>query len=401
MPPSDTPGSDLYDWLAEAGLSNKPLKEVLEGFCAQINDSGIDLSRALIATAALDPSIRAQSLTWEREGGTQHANFPHGESSIAWRDGPLAMMIRTGTGMLRRHLDQPLAADDFLLFSELKDQGLTDWVAFAHWFHWDAEHIEGGGMGMVSSWATRNPEGFSEAQMAYLRPRVRALAATVKSLVVVESACDVLSAYVGEDAGHRVMRGAITRGSVDNVRAVLMFADLRGFTRYSAEQPIDETLATLNDSFDCVGEAIAAQGGQILKFMGDGVLAIFLLDQDQPDETVAHKAITAAIEAQRLLTAAALPLALDIALHVGTVNYGNIGTSRRLDFTVIGQAVNEVARMESLCGALGESSLVSGDLAALLPQNAERLRPLGPQALRGLANRMNVYAISAAPPSAS
>ena len=392
MPQPDNPGSDIYDWLAEAGLSNTPLKDLLQGFCERLNQQGIDLSRGLIAMASLHPAIRARSLTWSRGEGTHEAHFPHGESSLAWRQGPLAMMIRTGTGHMRRRLADPLAEDDYDLFRELKEQGLTDWLALTHMFHWDAEHIEGGGMGMVSSWATRDPAGFSDAQIAFLRPRVRALAAAVKSLVVVESACNVLSAYVGEDAGHRVMRGAITRGSVDNVRAVLMFADLRGFTRYSAEQPIDMTLATLNDSFDCVGEAIEAQGGQILKFMGDGVLAIFLLDQNQPDDIVAQNAITAAIEAQRLLAAAALPLALDIALHVGTVNYGNIGTARRLDFTVIGQAVNEVARMESLCGQLREPILISRPLAALLAANQTRLRPLGLQALRGLA-AMEVFGL--------
>jgi adenylate cyclase len=385
--------SDLYAWLAEASLRGAPLKEVMEGFCAEINAAGIDLTRALVATAALDPSIRAQSLTWEREGGPQLASFPHGESSIAWQQGPLVMMIRSGTSMLRRRLGQPLASDDYALFAELKEQGFTDWVAYAHWFHWEAEHIEGGGMGMVSSWATRDPAGFSDAQLDFLRPRVGALAATVKSLVVVESACNVLSAYVGEDAGHRVMRGAITRGSVTDVRAVLLFGDLRGFTRYSAEQPIDVTLETLNRSFDCVGEAIAAQGGQILKFMGDGVLAIFLLDQGTPDVIVADRAITAAVEAQRLLGAADLPLSLDIALHVGHVNYGNIGTARRLDFTVIGQAVNEVARMESLCGQLGEPILISGPLADLAMGSKKRLRSLGSQALRGLDGKMPLYGL--------
>lgn len=240
----------------------------MEGFCAEVNAAGLDLTRALIATAALDPSIRAQSLTWERDGGSQMASFPHGESSIAWQQGPLVMMIRSGTSMLRRRLGQPLASDDYALFAELKAQGFTDWVAYAHWFHWEAEYIEGGGMGMVSSWATRDPAGFSEAQLDFLRPRVGALAATVKSLVVV-----------------------------------------------------------------------------------------------------------------------------DIALHVGHVNYGNIGTARRLDFTVIGQAVNEVARMESLCGQLGEPILISGPLADLAMGRKKRLRSLGSQALRGLDGKMPLYGL--------
>lgn len=392
--------TDLFAWLAEASLRSLPLKELVDGFCAEINRLGFGIDRVALATAALDPSIRAQALTWEREQGPYLATFPHGESNLAWRQGPLAMMIRTHTGVLRRRLSEPLANDDYTLFAELKEQGFTDWVAYAHMFHWEADHVEGGGMGMVSAWSTKTPAGFSDEQLSFLRPRVRALAAAVKSLVIVDSACSILSAYVGDDAGQRVLRGAVTRGSVIETRAVLMFADLTGFTRYSAEQPIDVTLETLNRSFDCVGAAIEGHGGQILKFIGDGVLAVFLLDQGRADADVATGAVDAAQEAQRLLAKARLPLKLDIALHVGRVSYGNIGTARRLDFTVIGRAVNEVARMEPLCGTLGEPILVSEALAVLLPDKAKRLRPLGSQALRGLGE-MEVFGLSAAPPSAS
>jgi adenylate cyclase len=386
------PDSSLFTWLAEASLRGMPLKELVDGFCTEINASGFKIDRIVIATAALDPSIRAQSLTWESGQGAYLATFPHGESNLTWRQGPLAMMIRTHTGVLRRRLAEPLADDDYALFAELKEQGFSDWVAYAHMFHWEAEHVEGGGMGMVSAWSTRDPTGFSEAQLTFLRPHVRALAAAVKSLVIVDSACSILSAYVGEDAGQRVLRGAVTRGSVTETRAVLMFADLTGFTRYSAEQPIDATLDTLNRSFDCVGAAIEGHGGQILKFIGDGVLAVFLLDQGRDDGDVATGAVGAAEEAQRLLAKAQLPLKLDIALHVGRVSYGNIGTARRLDFTVIGRAVNEVARMEPLCGQLREPILISADLARLLPPNAKRLRPLGSQALRGLGE-MDVFGL--------
>ncbi len=384
--------ADLYAWLAEASLRGLPQKELIDGFCAKLNSLGCNIDRVTIATAALDPSIRAQSLTWSRAQGAVLATFPHGEAALAWRQGPLAMMIRSHVSVMRRRLAAPLAPDDYALFAELKDQGFTDWIAFTHMFHWAADHIEGGGMGMVSAWSTRNPAGFSDGQLLFLRPCVEALAAAMKSLVIVDSACSILSAYVGEDAGQRVLRGAVTRGSVTETRAVLMFADLTGFTRYSAEQPIDVTLETLNRSFDCVGAAIDGYGGQILKFIGDGVLAVFLLDQGRLDADVAMGAVDAAQEAQRLLAQAQLPLGLDIALHVGRVSYGNIGTARRLDFTVIGRAVNEVARLEPLCGALGEPIVISSDLARLLPPNAKRLRPLGPQALRGL-DMMDVFGL--------
>jgi len=387
----------IHTWLAEAALAGMPLKELVGGFCERLNALGFNLARAVIATAALDPSIRAQSLTWERDEGAYLASFPHGEASLAWRQGPLAQMARNRIGMMRQRLTDPAMTGEFALFAELKEMGLTDWVAYAHLFQWNVQHIEGGEMGVLSSWATMHRQGFSDHQVDLLRPLVRSLAAAIKSLMVVESACNVLSAYVGKDAGLRVLRGAITRGSVEEVRAVLMFADLRGFTRYSAEQPIDATLTTLNSSFDCVGDAIEAHNGQILKFMGDGVLATFMLDQDQPDAVTAGRAIDAALDAQARLAVSNLPLALDIALHVGTVHYGNIGTSRRLDFTVIGQAVNEVARLESLCSTLGESILVSGELARLAAKNAVHLKSLGPQSLRGLTGKMEVFGLTPSP----
>ncbi len=391
---------DLYAWLAEAGLRSIPITELLDGFCAGLGLEDIPVERVTIAMATLDPSVRAQSLIWERGKGSLLETFPHGESNEAWRESPLAMMVRSHTGALRRRLIDPLVSDDFPLFSELKEQGFTDWTAFIDLFHWEADHVEGGGMGMVSSWMTQAPSGFSEAQLQRLRPRIQALAAAVKSLVAIESACNILSTYVGEDAAQRVLRGAVTRGSVTQTLAVLMFADLAGFTRYSAEQPIDMTLDTLNRSFDCVGIAIEKHGGEILKFIGDGVLAVFMLDESRSNEEVAAGAVDAAEEAQRLLAQADLPLDLDIALHVGRVSYGNIGTARRLDFTVIGRAVNEVARMEPLCGLLDEPILISAPLANLLPGKAKRLRSLGSQALRGL-DKMEVFGLTAAPPSAS
>lgn len=384
---------DLYAWLADATLRSLPIGEVVPGFCERLTSLGFPLERTMIATAALDPNVRAQSFIWHRTNTVEHTAFPHGETALVWQQSPMAMMLRTHTGMLRRRLDGT-GPDDYALFAELTAEGHTDWVAYANMFHWTVEHIEGGEMGVLSSWTTKHPDGFSEAQLELLRPLVNALAATIKALVVVESACNVLSAYIGKDAGERVLRGSITRGSVTEVRAVLMFADLRGFTRFSAEQPTDVTLATLNRSFDCVGDSIGPRGGEILKFIGDGVLVVFMLDGETPDATVADRAIDAAIDAQMRLKFSGAPLSLDIALHVGTVSYGNIGTNSRLDFTVIGQAVNEVARIESLCGSLGEPILVSGELAGMAAKSATRLKPLGPQTLRGLINRIDVFALA-------
>jgi adenylate cyclase len=172
-----------------------------------------------------------------------------------------------------------------------------------------------------------------------------------------------------------------------------MMADVKGFTRLSNERPIEEVLARLNATFDVVADEVGARGGHILKFMGDGVLAIFLLD-GRPAETVAAAALAAAEAVQGRLPAG---VALDIGLHVGDVQYGNIGAADRLDFTAIGPAVNEAARIEGLCGTLDRPVLVSGDLARLATGWADRLEPLGAHALKGYDEPREVLGLRLGP----
>jgi adenylate cyclase len=214
----------------------------------------------------------------------------------------------------------------------------------------------------------------------------------------------LLGAYLGEDAGRRVHYGAVERGSVESIRAVLWYADIRGFTPTSDSAPGAVIVELLNDVFETLTAALRSHGGQVLKFMGDGMLAIFSFEE--PDRVrTCRQALDAVVEAQRAIearnlarAAAGLPVvAVDLALHLGEVLYGNVGAADRLDFTVIGPAVNEVARIEALCEPLGRAVLVSAELAGAAADDDHRLESLGQHALRGVREAKEIFALVADP----
>jgi adenylate cyclase len=211
---------------------------------------------------------------------------------------------------------------------------------------------------------------------------------------------DLTAAYIGGDAAHRVLNGVIQRGQAERIEAVILYADLRGFTALADRLEIEPLIETLNAYFDCLGPAIEAGGGQVLKFLGDGLLASFQLDGQRAGRevgTAALKAAKAALDAVAALNAeraaTGLPvLVLDIALHEGLVMYGNVGTGARLDFTLIGPTVNEAARLENLCGAL-DCNLVASENFVRLAGSGTGLVSLGQHTLRGVAEIREVFGL--------
>jgi len=212
---------------------------------------------------------------------------------------------------------------------------------------------------------------------------------------------NLLEVYLGADAGRRVHEGAIDRGSVESVRAVLWYADIRGFTPIADAAPGPVLIELLDAVFETLTAALRPRQGQVLKFLGDGMLAIFPCE-DVTDAETCRRALDAAAEAMAALDAlnvarhgAGQPVAtVDLALHLGDVLYGNVGAVDRLDFTVIGPAVNEVARIEALCEPLGRSMLVSAAFAAALGDPA-RLTSLGHHDLRGVREPREIYGVVA------
>jgi len=296
---------------------------------------------------------------------------------------------------LRRRLAGAQAQLDFPQLEELAAAGATDYFAEVVRFGADGDPSRGTGVGY--SFATDRASGFADDDLVLLK----AVLPVVSLAMMTDAGCTIasglLGAYLGADAGRRVHAGAVERGSVESIRAVLWFADMRGFTKLADSSAGLEVIELLDEVFETLTAPLRSRGGQVLKFMGDGMLAIFPFE-DATREQTCRRALDAAAEAMRevdRLNAARCATgkrtaAVDLALHLGEVLYGNVGAIDRLDFTVIGPAVNEAARIEALCEPLGRQVLVSAELAAAIGEDP-RLEPLGHHTLRGVREPREIY----------
>ena len=299
---------------------------------------------------------------------------------------------------MRRRLAGPEALLDFPLLEELAREGGTDY--FAQIVRFGPEGDASRGTGIAYSFTTDRQEGFGEDDLTLLRAVLPALSLAMMAHAGHTIASGLLEAYLGSDAGRRVHAGAVERGSVESIRAVLWFADIRGFTTLADSNPGLDVIELLDEVFETLTAPLRSRGGQVLKFMGDGMLAIFPLLAETQAESC-RDAIDAAREAMHTLdrinrarVEACKPVAeVDLALHIGEVLYGNVGAADRLDFTVIGPAVNEAARIETLCEPLGRKVLVSAEFAAAAP-NCNDLQPLGQHRLRGVREPRAIYGLN-------
>jgi adenylate cyclase len=253
---------------------------------------------------------------------------------------------------------------------------------------------------VLSSWATTRAEGFSERDIAILAHLMPRLALALQARLGHDISVNLLDTYVGPEAGRRILDGEIRRGTLDVISAVILVADLRGFTAIADRSERDVLVETLNDYLDCQVPAIVEHGGQVLKFLGDGLLATFPLAGRAP-EAVCDAALDAASEVIRCVrelgeerAGSGKPvMGLDIALHLGDVFYGNVGSADRLDFTVIGPAVNEASRIEILCEQHDRNLLISETFARAATNSADRLISIGRYGLRGVRGAQSIYTL--------
>jgi adenylate cyclase len=318
------------------------------------------------------------------------------------RDSPYAYLrdVAAERGLplrLRRRLTGNEAQRDFPVLEELANSGATDYVAELIPVGVVTETLSENGIGF--SFATDHPEGFDECDLQLIEAVLPAVALAIMSDAEHTIAAGLLAAYLGGDAGHRVHAGVVERGSVESIQAVLWYADVRGFTPLADATEGPVLIEMLDDIFETLTAALRPHGAQVLKFLGDGMLATFAFVDATRDKTCDH-ALEAAVEAMHGLdrlnaerAQMGKPIAtVDLALHLGEVLYGNVGAVDRLDFTVIGPAVNEVARIETLCEPLGRKVLVSAALATATGDRA-RLEPLGAHALRGVRDAKEIFAL--------
>ena len=393
----------IGDWLVAQGLAKTDFEPLIGGFCERLVEAGITLNRTTLSVRTLHPSVAALDYAWRRGGGVERRSIGHdiAGQSEEWRASPFHYMLENDVPVLRRRLVGQDACLDFPLLESLEAQGVTDY--FATLVTFGVGEITEEKTGMIASWASDGPAGFSDAEVAAierLQPRFAlALSATLTHQVAV----NLLDTYVGTSVGRRILRGEIRRGSMDVIPSVILYADLQGFTTFSDRAPKDEVVAALNDYFERMVRPVHANGGDVLKFLGDGLLAVFNVEGADPD-ALCGRALAAAVESldgvARLnldrAAAGAPVMALDVALHLGEVMFGNVGAEDRLDFTVIGPAVNEASRIEALCGALGHSLLVSGAFARAAASSASRLVSIGAHRLRGVETAQELFTLDVA-----
>jgi adenylate cyclase len=301
-------------------------------------------------------------------------------------------MLRSGVSYLRRRLTGPDALLDFPILTELRDHGATDYLGFIGPF------VDEGVDGILGSWATDHEAGFSEEDIRILLRIQRRLAVACKVTIKDQIAHNVLGTYLGSEASEEVLSGKIQRGDGRTMRTVLWYSDLRNSTQLSESLPVDAFFTLLNRYFECSAGAVLAEDGRVVQFIGDAVLGIFPIADPTRETSAREAAIAAARRAARDLARFNAEragqgldsLALSLGLHVGDVKYGNIGVPERLQFDVIGPAVNEVVRLEGLAKTLGRQTLASGAFARGLPLP---WHSLGRYELRGLGTPREVFAL--------
>jgi adenylate cyclase len=399
---------ELHVWAVSQGLRGVGADELFDGFCQRLVIAGVPLWRGYAAMNTLHPQWGGYSYTWRRDlNAIEPGQFERAlYRGPGWFDSPFAYLLSQRNAFseeanpwlhLRRRLAGPEAQLDFPILEEFAAAGATDY--FAEIVRFGAAGDPSHGIGVGYSFATDRAEGFREDDIQLLMAVLPALSLAMMTHAGHTIASSLLTAYLGGDAGKRVHSGAIERGSVEGLRAVLWYADIRGFTAIADSTPGHAVIELLNEVFETLTASVRQRGGQVLKFMGDGMLAIFPFSEATRSETCRH-ALDAAAEAMHTLArlndtrseAGKLVAEVDLALHIGEVLYGNVGAVDRLDFTVIGPAVNEAARIETLCEPLGYKVLVSADLAAAAG-DGRRLEPLGHHPLRGVGETRAIFGL--------
>jgi adenylate cyclase len=391
--------NELAGWVTGAGLIGRSEGELLAGFCRRVTEAGVPLARALVILDTLHPIYEGRAFLWRSDEPDaaevrEYGRTNEGEAAENWRRSVFFHLLESGETMLRRRLiaGGPV---DFLAFKQARDEGMTDYLALIHRF---AEEGVIGEMDCVySSWATDAADGFDEADVLAVQRLAPFLNLAVKSAALGRMAGTLAETYLGRDAGRRVMSGRIIRGVAERIGAVLWQSDLHSYTHISESVAPEEIIPFLNDYADVAVSAIHGHGGDVLKLIGDGVLAIFA---GEDREAACRAALAAAARLRkdaakltRFRSEAGLPVTqVYLALHVGDVFYGNVGSKDRLDFTVIGPAVNEVSRILAMSRSVERDVLVSARFAeALGSEIRRRLVSVGRYALRGVTQPQELF----------
>jgi adenylate cyclase len=379
----------LRDWMLQETHQERYIDNILVELCERLSKAGIPIGRATLHFRINNPQWLGARIEWVpglREA--RIATFEYGaEQTPEFLSSPM-FELTAGAEEVRQDLrvDNPLR--QYRLFEELRSEGLTDYVAWPLQHTLQKRH--------VVTFASGAPEGFSDAHIAVLHGLVPLLALVSEVRIKNALARTLLQTYVGPHASEEILAGATTRGSGVTLSAAVLIFDIRGFTAITNAWPRDDVIGLLNSYFDAIADPIDRNGGEILKFMGDGLLAVFPLEKEHAVENT-FKAVIEAHAAMSVLNdlnaaGGRPPVECGIGVHVGDVMYGNIGSKRRLDFTVIGPAVNIASRLETLTKTVHRPVLLSEDFV-VMGHLESFVEPLGAYELKGLNEPMNVFAL--------
>ena len=383
MAEADLNVAPVLDWLDAGAPGAREPQDVLDQMCRRLVAQGIALARVAVFVRTLHPNVAGRGFFWREDrpqvevDTADHSWFgseEHLKSPI--------YAVWTKNAEIRRRLADPDCPLDYPLLRRLRAEGITDYLAEPLRFLSGEIH--------VATFATRRPGGFLDGEVQMIRRLLPPFTRVAEIFSTMRKARNILDAYLGPYAGEKVLQGSIRRGDGEDIRAVIWFCDLRDSTPLADAMTRREFLRLLNDYFECVLGPVQERGGQVLRFIGDAALAIFPVGEDPAE--ACGKALAAAREAvarmKKLNENRERSLRFGIGLHLGEVTYGNIGTPDRIEFTVVGAAANEAARIESLCKSLEVDILVSPNVAR---HSNVALTSLGTHTLRGVGDKMELF----------
>jgi adenylate cyclase len=352
--PIDQPAIDrLIAWMVDGARPSSDAKQIIDGICKRLVAAGVPVARFALFIYTLHPNLIGWRFTWTPEGGVQKSPGPVGLfSTDEYTLNPLPAVIETKVS-IRRKLADPDCPRDYRIIDEFRANGLTDYLV--------QPIIYINGETNAASWSSKAQDGFSDEAIAVLERINGPLARLVEAYLLWVNAATLLSTYVGRNGGEQVLSGKVHRGDGEEIEGSILFTDIAGFTALSNALSGPDVVAMLNDAFDLMVPAVEKRGGEILKFMGDGFLAIFPHDGDKGLARTAEAAREAVMDSEQAVAAAPVGerVSFRSAIHAGRFHYGNIGGSSRLDFTAIGRPVNFAARLLGAASALGLARVAS------------------------------------------
>jgi adenylate cyclase len=386
---------DIESWLIDKSLGDPDIEQLFNTLCDRLVGAGVPLHRAALTWPTLHPLFQAEQIFWNPTEGAKLLQYSHAnQQSEGWLKSPFYHVLQRNLPRLRRRLTGPDTMLDFEVLEEFQAQGFTDYLMTSSTFRiGEVKEFQARGTGIIASWATKREHGFTRGDLEGLDRIQRIFAVACRVAIQRRVTSNLMNTYLGPTAGSKALSGEIRRGDGELINAVVYYADLRGSTRLSDAMSSETYLTFLRRYFDCAAQPVIDEGGEILDYIGDAVLAIFPIYGETGERKAVHAA-TRAMEAalqrrEEIMVEFPDPeMRFCISMASGEVMFGNIGIPGRLSFSVIGSVVNEVARMDDQSKILGRSVLVTREIAAIEP---ERWESVGRQGLAGLAEPVELF----------